>query len=250
MSNCAKCPSKIQDPKDVFVCDSCKKQLCKKCSDLSETEIRSYLLKKRRLTFLCEECEKGLSCIPVILKQIQDLQNEIIQLKQSVLCNSDSNMTSSNNVSECEEFISEMMERQKRSSNIMIANVKESSAASAHQRKEEDTSCIKNLLKDLNVDLSNIKVFRVGKSLPDKSRLLKVVLNNSVDAINVLRNKKNHVPGVKIFADQTKKQRDYYAIIKKKLDEINATGDNSKMIKFINNKPTIVNKTLYAQKNH
>ncbi|KAL3271662.1 hypothetical protein HHI36_022136 [Cryptolaemus montrouzieri] len=63
----------------------------------------------------------------------------------------------------CEEYISEILERQRRASNIMIADVKEATADKGIERKDEDTKGVKELLKDFSVDMSNIKVFRVGK---------------------------------------------------------------------------------------
>lgn len=247
MSSCTKCS--LVAPKDIFACDSCKKQFCKKCSDLTETEIRCYQLKKRRLTFLCDGCEQGLLCIPDILKQLSNLQTEVTHLKQSLEASNNQSI-SNNEPTECEEIISELIERQKRASNVVIANLKESQATSVEQRKEEDLNSVKSLLKDFNTDLSLIKVYRVGKFMPNKNRLIKVIMKNPEEAIKVLKGKNNNaVPGIKIFGDQTKKQKDYYISVKNKLEELKAKGDYSKAIKYINNKPTIISKNSLAQKN-
>ncbi|KAG5871660.1 hypothetical protein JTB14_027164 [Gonioctena quinquepunctata] len=75
---------------------------------------------------------------------------------------------------DCEEYISEMLEWQRRSSNIMIASMKESTAESIQKRIEEDVKSARNILKDFNVDLSQIKVFR-----------MKEVLNNPLEAMKL-----------------------------------------------------------------
>lgn len=241
-NKCIKCS--VEDPKEFVNCDSCKKILCKKCSDLSETEFRCIALRKRRLTFLCENCEKGIMLIPDIMIQLDDLRKQVNDLKSELQAKNSKSEQEVDAV-ESEDIISELMERQRRASNIIISNIKEPSSNSRENRTEDDKRNVADILKDINVDLSNIKVFRLGKFMPSKNRLLKVVLNNSEDAVNVLRNKRNvTVPSIRIFGDQTKKQQNYFHTIKKQLEDLKANGDDTKTIRFINNKPTIVKKTV------
>lgn len=49
-----------------------------------------------------------------------------------------------------------------------------------------------------------------------------------------------------IYDYQTKKQRDYYKIMENKLHSIIASGDNTKIIKYVNGVPEIVNE-VYAK---
>lgn len=238
---CMKCL--VEEPKEFVNCDSCKKILCKKCSELTETEFRCIALKKRRLTFLCEHCEKGIMLIPDIINQLNDLQKQVADLKKE-LQTKHQNTKHDVEALECEDIISELMERERRSTNIIISNIKEPSCNSRETRTEEDKKNVTDILKDINVDLTNIKVFRLGKFSPSKNRLLKVILNNSEDARNILRNKRQvTVPSVRIFGDQTKRQQNYFHIIKTQLEDLQANGDDTKTIRFINNKPTIVKKS-------
>lgn len=70
-------------------------------------------------------------------------------------------------------------------------------------------------------------------------------MNSPEDAINVLKNKQLiKIPSVKIFSDQTVAQRQYFQKVKIELQELIAKGDHSKTIKYINNKPTIVNRMI------
>ncbi|KAL3265636.1 hypothetical protein HHI36_009841, partial [Cryptolaemus montrouzieri] len=69
----------------------------------------------------------------------------------------------------------------------MISNVKEATADKSIERKEEDTNCVKDLLKDFSVDGSNIKVFKMGKQAKGKNRLLNVVSSHPEDVQKVLR---------------------------------------------------------------
>lgn len=140
-----------------------------------------------------------------------------------------------------EDVIEEIEERQKRANNILISNVKESNSISRENRLEDDKVKVKDILQGVEVDLTDIKVFRMGKYLPSKSRLIKVVFKKREDAVMVLKNKnKIKVPSIQIFGDQTNKQRQYFQKIKSQLEEIKSNGDNSKTIKFVNNVPKIV----------
>lgn len=100
------------------------------------------------------------------------------------------------------------------------------------------------LLSDFEITKDKIKTFRLGKYDKNKNRPIKVLLNSPEDAKNVLKNKKTiKVPSIIIFNDQTKMQREYYNDVKQKLNNLILSGDTSKTIKFINDKPTIVIKS-------
>lgn len=238
VKKCSKCDA--EDQKETYNCDNCKKILCRRCSELSETEIRCISLKKRRLTFFCKDCENGVMCIPDILKQLELLQKEVLELKEALKTKTENNMEIKQN-GDYEDMISEMIDRQRRASNIMVANIKEPLGNSQDERSETDKKSIKDILKNINIDTTDIKVYRIGKFNPGKDRLVKVVLNSSNEALTVLKNKRNiHIPSIRIFSDQTKQQRDFYRSIKKQLDDLKASGDDTKTIKYINNKPVIV----------
>ncbi|KAL3275112.1 hypothetical protein HHI36_019883 [Cryptolaemus montrouzieri] len=106
--------------------------------------------------------------------RIEALERKFENVRQEVSRSTSDDM-------KCEEYISEILERQRRASNIMIANVKEATADKGIERKEEDTNCVKELLKDFSVDMLNIKVFRMGKQAQGKNRLIKVVLSHPED---------------------------------------------------------------------
>lgn len=56
--NCSKCMEVLpQDAKNRCCCDGCNNLLCKKCSQLSATEIKVTELSQRRMIFFCSECK-------------------------------------------------------------------------------------------------------------------------------------------------------------------------------------------------
>lgn len=240
MKACSKC--KKAENENLFPCDSCKSEFCNTCSDLSASEIRCLSLKNRKLLFLCEECEKGLSLVPVLIKKVNELQAEVNNLK----INSTSSI--STDLTNQENLITEMLDRQNRMSNVVIFNVKESQKNSRTERNEDNIDTVKDILKDINVSKDNLKAYRLGKYDPNKNRPIKVIFNSAEDAKYVLKNKINiKVPSIRIYGDQTRAQREYYLFVKQKLQDIIDNGDDTKTIRYINNKPTIVNKKYSQQ---
>ncbi|KAG5893109.1 hypothetical protein JTB14_019313 [Gonioctena quinquepunctata] len=131
------------------------------------------MLQNRSIIFFCLECREAFKSVPLFVRQIKELCNEVKSLKNELenlkkekvecevkIASLEEKVNSTIHTMDCEEYISEMLERQRRSSNIMIASIKESAAESTKQRIEED---VKNILKDFDVDLSQIRVFRLGK---------------------------------------------------------------------------------------
>lgn len=234
MNTCSKCNIKERDV--VFPCDSCKRSLCDTCADLSASEIRCMSLKKRKLLFLCEECENGLSQVPLLVKKVNELEAELNNLKK----NGTLIPTSLDNQ---ENLITEMIDRQNRMSNVIIFNVKESQMNSRIERNNDNINTVKDLLGDIKIDTDHIKAFRLGKFDPSKTRPIKVIFSSVEDAKYVLKNKNNiKVPSIRIYGDQTQAQRKYFLYIKQQLQEIIASGDDTKTIRYLNNKPTIVDK--------
>lgn len=242
---CCKCKTDIDQDDNYFECDSCKRPIhaSYSCSELSASEIKCMQLKKRILRFLCNECNSGLLQIPSLVRSIEELKSDIETLKLKYDKPSDSNPVPCPKLNETapEEIISEIIERQKRASNIIIANLNESSHFSSDS--DSDLSVVKTILRDINIDVDDIKVSRLGRSNQQRPRLLKVMLKNQADAITVLKSKMNvKMPNIKIFQDQTKKQIQYFKDIKNELQRLIDNGDNTKTIRYINNKPTIVRK--------
>ncbi|KAG5883272.1 hypothetical protein JTB14_018118 [Gonioctena quinquepunctata] len=101
-------------------------------------------------------------------------------------------------------------------------------------RISEDKNNIKHLVKDIDVDPSNINIFRLGKYDPNKNRPIKVCFSNQYEALTVLK-QKLAVPGVNIFSDQTKAQQTYFQNLKKQ-QEYQNNGEN----KILNSVPKIV----------
>ncbi|KAL3275728.1 hypothetical protein HHI36_020476 [Cryptolaemus montrouzieri] len=114
----------------------------------------------------------------------------------------------------------------------MIYNLKESNANNINERKKFDCDQVSGLIDELltseqgagaSSNEHDIEVIRVGKSAPDKPRVLKVVASSTVTVTNLLKNKINlrrsvNYSTVRIDGDLTIQQRQHLKSIR---DETN-----------------------------
>lgn len=56
VSKCGKCGSLESQASALAVCDNCSSKLCQECVDLTATEFRSVVLKKRSIIYYCRNC--------------------------------------------------------------------------------------------------------------------------------------------------------------------------------------------------
>lgn len=245
MLKCSKCDCEL----DLITCDGCRMLLCEGCSGLSSSELRCIPLKKRKLLFLCDECQQGFKLLPTVLQRMdkmeKDLQNAIGELKSSQHACSNDGLSKSDNFESSsthsmEEMLVEWEDRKRRSKNVIMTNVSESVKANKNERIIDEKQKVEKILKDIDIKENNFQVFRLGRFEQNRTRLIKVVFTSENDAKQVLINKKKLPNNVKAFNDQTPKQREYYNSVKKKLNEMIRNGDSTKIIKFVNSVPTIV----------
>ncbi|CAG9769972.1 unnamed protein product [Ceutorhynchus assimilis] len=79
---CVKCEKSISD--DCFECDCCLGRMHRTCALLGGSETKVMPLQKRVLMLICEKCKKYLIRMPYMIKMIDDLRDEIQELKSSI----------------------------------------------------------------------------------------------------------------------------------------------------------------------
>nr|CAI5856889.1 unnamed protein product [Callosobruchus analis] len=249
MEFCTNC-KKACDSTIIFPCDSCNKLFCATCGDLTASEIKCLQLKnKRKLKFYCDACEEGLCKVPSLIKEVADLKDSVNKINEMLSRERINNNSANNSNCNMEDIISEMLDRQNRATNVIMYNMNQSVRNTQTERIHEDKELVLRVLSELTVEKNNLKVFRLGKFQPNKVRPIKVILNSVADARLILKNK-NSISrhGVRISSDETKAQREYFQKIKAELEAITAGGDDTKTIRYINNKPTIVAKTIQTRR--
>lgn len=75
---CSKC--KIANTKAFYKCDLCQNTFCNECAQLTSTEDRCMNLSKKRLKYLCDQCDEKLLDSQKLLEENLKLKEQIIQL--------------------------------------------------------------------------------------------------------------------------------------------------------------------------
>lgn len=93
--------------------------------------------------------------------------------------------------------IREIEDQKIRAMNLILFNVQESKQTDSAKRKDDDIKSIKELCTYLKIDSPDLKsVFRLGNRSENKTRPLKMILNNKKERKNILdnANKLKHIP--------------------------------------------------------
>lgn len=244
-NKCQVCDQTAQPDKEI-ICDFCKDAVHTICSGLSRIEIQCLKTKDRRISYYCLNCnslKNQIAQLKDISSKVASLENELKNLKS---CLSEKNTNIENNSTNlcAEDFISELQDRQNRAHNIIVFNVAESLQQNINDRRADDEANIKDILQvfeDNEIDLSNLKMFRLGSRIDGRNRPIKVCLKNPADVLRILKNKnKLRNPIIKIYNDMTPMQREHLKKLQEELRALRNAGDHTKTIKYINNVPKIV----------
>lgn len=263
---CHKCHNEcvFRDTKNElfgYPCDICKKIVCKNCCNISASEIRVILMVSRIMPFVCQSCRDNLFNLPNIVKRINDLETivhtqasetiarsvaleqRVIKLEQSLDNLSQANTAlptpaSSINVVHESDIMSEVLDRQRRATNVMIFNCE------VHNGQAE-TAQVGNLITEICGQPLNIKsVNKIGKPNRNGHKALKVVLDSVADVNLILRNRAKAVNSKQIFieADMTPKQRGSLNEVRSELKRRKENGEDNLRLKYVDGVPRIVEK--------
>lgn len=149
-----------------------------------------------------------------------------------------------------EEIISEINERSRRASNVMLFNLKESASRDIKAKQDHDMRLVTKIITTMNahIDIAGIKTLRVGRSVKDKVRPLKLVLKSSDEAKQFLRNfSKDEVGkadpslmGISVSSDKTLKERQFLNKLREELGSRVDKGERDLTIKYLSGVPSIV----------
>lgn len=179
-----------------------------------------------------------------IQKDAAELKGNIVKLEdkvESIKIQKPSTLSHNETVGPAFE---EMMEREKRSTNILLFGLKESDKPNKEERIKSENIIVKDVLKQINVEVSDseFKIHRLGKHDPEKVRPIKVIFSTKTLAIEALRKKHklDNTSGMYIKSDQTHLQRKFLASLVAELKRRNEEGETDIKIKYINSIPKII----------
>lgn len=141
----------------------------------------------------------------------------------------------------------EIMERVRRSHNIIIRNVQESNAV------EQDTITVNQIFDHIIPQQSHhvISISRIGTHSPPKNRPILVSFSNPSIVKKILRNKKllklvDSFRAISLSDDLTPNQSNYLRELRDRLRHRLQQGETDLTIKFLKGVPTIVSQTPSA----
>ncbi|XP_045471735.1 uncharacterized protein LOC123678645 [Harmonia axyridis] len=239
--SCMKCSLAIKDGTDNMLrCDGCNRPIHASCSELTAAELKCFNLRsnvKRRVKYLCLECEQGLHQIPKILQLISEMRDEIRELKRSESVDVGvTQVTSGPSPQSSEEIINEVFERTKRSHNLIIHGSIER-GANRQDQLQIDSDMVQSILNECVVSEQNFKFFRIGKfdsTKEARSRPIKVSFS-SPDPVSVILRRfkklKSKFEKIYVAPDRTPQQVAFYRSVRSELDQRLAAGESNLRIK-------------------
>lgn len=179
------------------------------------------------------------------LKESKNITEKKLYQIESKLQHEDAGSSSAVNVRE--EIVTELNERGQRSKNIIISGVLEPNANSQSERRAEDKTAVLKIINNIvgHTDTPEPeRIYRLGKYKSDKCRHLKVCFSSPDIVKSILKNRKNQKEEkIKVFSDQTPQQQEYMAMLKQRLENRIASGEDNLCIKYIRGVPKITKQT-------
>lgn len=207
---------------------------------LNRTVISSFKSHTKKLNRLIKKVDELLINVSTQLEENREFKSKIGDIGKKIL-------TIENSISQIENYsfehviVTELMEIQSRSTNILLFNLPEGD-------DHKDLENIKNIFSDLNENILHFTFTRLGKfksTTPDKPRPVIIHFTNQSDVSTILRVQKNLKSSMKwsnirFSSDKTIKQREEMANLRKTLQLRRDNGEKDVIIKYVEGIPSIV----------
>lgn len=239
------CCDRENEERHFLGCSICHKKYQLTCIDVTKAEACRIRVDSG-LTWSCVACRAFAGGINELKQVIMNLQTEIQGLKgtahQGIGC--------SLPPTDFEKVVQEVMERERRKTNIIIYKLAEDGGASRGAQAELDAVTVGRILTDLGVADGGapLQIQRLGKFDPTKHDLrrpLRVQLHNESVVMSIIRNSaklrdQGSWKHISLSRDRTPKQVELYRMVRAELDGRVAAGETDLKIKYVAGIPTIV----------
>lgn len=238
---CGKCKGTINDKIKALCCEFCSTWMCLDCTKVPET-MYDLMLDKEVPNFLwsCDSCIHALPTIKNIGKTLQGVKDEQVNCKTEIgRLNTKVEKLESSIDSKVQEAIEEYREREARKSNIIVHNIPESKKQEAKDRLREDVQEVSSLIAEgleIEEHVSITSAIRLGKRDEDKTRLLRVTLENVKTKRNILAKAKKLRETEKwkqvfITPDLSPKERQKNKVLREELNRRIKEGEEDLVIR-------------------
>ena len=248
---CLKCNFAVDqaNEKSFIRCDGCNRAIHIGCSDLTTAELKCFELRqssKRRVKYICIDCEQGVHQIPKLIAMINELKDEIREMKNKSMRGGEHCVSAVDSQS-LEEVVSEVEERSRRSCNIIIYGSSEQGNSKAEQAKL-DAGLVGDIVKEMDLPPTDHKPVRLGRfdgTRQSRSRPIRIRLSTPEAVRGAVRmvkelKKNEKFSALSISFDRTPRQVAYYKSVKLELRTRIDAGETNLKIKYKSGVPTIV----------
>ena len=129
----------------------------------------------------------------------------------------------------------ELTERMSRSLNVVVFNVADNNDLNS------DFEQVRNLLAQTGINVQNIRVRRVGRSVNNRPRAIIVTLSSRAEVLQVIRNRRTLPNGINVSEDRTREQRAFFSgLLRQVRAHNNENPSDPWRIKYENGVPKIV----------
>lgn len=210
-------------------------------------------LKQEDIAPIKEDIKSINSKINALEPRIVTSENRITDLEQNLQA-----LKNNTAPSNPEEIIGEINERSRRATNVILFNLKESSSRDVKVKQDHDKQLVAKIASTMNnqVDLNDVKAYRLGKPSKDKVRPLRLILKSIDETRQFVQGfSKEEVErvdpslaGVSVSRDKTIQERDYLNHLRNELKTRTENGEPDLTIKYTSGVPAIV-KAVPSAKN-
>jgi len=177
-----------------------------------------------------------------ISDSIQSLSDRIKKLEVDLASGASHSMASLPHLEE--DIIAELADRNRRSCNLILYNLDEVVDGSSPEESHKiDLSLAMDITQAIVPDgVPILNVTRLGGRRAGHIRPLRVTFPSKENASSILRNKTRYAGPIRIYQDQTIKQRKFLSDLRGRLKDYHDAGDLHKTIRFFNGVPKIVDR--------
>lgn len=263
MSSCLNCNTDLKsNTSSAIHCDVCQGPLHLKCVGLSESDVKLTRARSKAIKVVCNSCSINMSQFKDIKTIITTIQNELTtsinQLKaefESQLQELKATLTMTQQQTPSyvfEEVVNEVMERQRRTKNLVIFGVVEPPSDSSREEAAlHDSGNVYDILANIVPEYRNddLKIQRLGRHTSNRNRPIKIALRNEQEVINFIRNAKRlrssvNYKNVFISSDRTPRQIKLFNQLKEELNIRRTNGETGLKIRHFQGVPKIVKDNL------
>lgn len=201
-------------------------------------EIRNDIQELKKTTeTLSKEYRQLQKSVENITAEHKNTQNKLLSIEDEINKLKIESYQSTDHINQ-NEFYHEIQDRLQRAKNVVVVGLREQND---HNEGTQDMEEVHRIFTQIDQACPKpLKVIRLGKFNADKPRPIKVIFQTTETPQYLLKHRTKLSTNIKLYWDQTPKQRNYMQNLQKQLRKREHDGESNLSIKYIKGVPTII----------